>query len=163
MKTSKAQVSAYDFIIAMTLFLFMFITLHSIWAGNFNATVENQMRTQTQESGYKALEVLVKSSGYPLDWETDPNNAEVIGLAKRKNILDNDKVEAFKNMGLVNYELSKNLLGLEIFDYRFEMDALEDINDFVVGADLPSDKEIYSTTRVVNYKGAEAVAQIYVF
>jgi len=163
LKTSKAQVSAYDFIIAMTLFLFMFITLHSIWAGNFNATVENQMRTQTQESGYKALEVLVKSSGYPLDWETDPNNAEVIGLAKRKNILDNDKVEAFKNMGLVNYELSKNLLGLEIFDYRFEMDALEDINDFVVGADLPSDKEIYSTTRVVNYKGAEAVAQIYVF
>ncbi len=160
MRTSKGQVMAYDFMVAMILFLLIFLTLNSIWVGIFSSIIGTQMQSQTQDSAYKALEVLVKTKGYPSDWETDPANAEVIGLTKRKNVFDDDKVEAFKTM---DYDLSKELMGLGAFDYNLSVKAFDTVNDFTKGITLPTDKDIHATSRIVNYKGAEAIVTLYVF
>ncbi|MFH1239801.1 MAG: hypothetical protein V1672_01165 [Candidatus Diapherotrites archaeon] len=160
LRTSRGQISAYDFMIAMFLFLLMFITLNSVWTGIYSSVVENQIQTQMHDSSYKALEVLIKTKGYPANWEDDPSNAESIGLAKRKNVFDDDKVTAFKSM---DYDLSKELMGLGLFEYYLDVDSFGTANDFTKGISLPTDKDIYSASRIVNYKGAEAVVTLYVF
>lgn len=157
---SKGQIISYDFMVAMVLFLLIFLTLNSIWVGIFSSVIENQMQNQMQDSTYKALEVMIKTKGYPQNWEDDPVNAEAIGLAKRKNVFDDGKVDAFKTM---DYDLSKELMGLGVFDYNLNVNAFGTANDFTKGIALPTDKDIYATSRIVNYKGVEAIVTLYVF
>ena len=157
---SKGQIISYDFMVAMVLFLLIFLTLNSIWVGIFSSVDGNQMQSQIQDSAYKALEVMIKTKGHPTDWEDDPANAESIGLAKRKNVFDDDKVDAFKTM---DYDLSKELMGLGAFDYNLDVNAFGTANDFTKGVLLPTDRDIFATSRIVNYKGAEAIVTLYVF
>ncbi|MFH1234439.1 MAG: hypothetical protein V1493_02400 [Candidatus Diapherotrites archaeon] len=160
-KAEKGQVSFYDFLIAMMLFMIAFTVLNGVWVNNYaNATgmfAMNDMESRTLQ----ALNSLIKTKGYPENWNA--GNVEIIGLASKKNAIDEAKLAQFR---LMAYDDIKEKLKLEGYDFNFEFYAQNPADDFNIFSSSPSissNPNIISLARAVEFKGGSAVVQFKVF
>lgn len=160
---SQGQVSFYDFLIAIMLFMIAFTVLNGVWANNYsNATgmlAMNDMESRTLQ----ALSALVKTPGYPENW--DAGNVEILGLCSKKNAIDETKLAQFKAMAEnpALYSTVKEKLKLTGYDFNFEFIAQDPADNFSVGSMPSSGKNIISLARAVEFKGGSAVVQFKVF
>ena len=154
---SKGQVSSYDVLVAIIIFLMMFIVLKQIPMNNLTEAIDdfsyNEMRLYSQQ----AMDSMLKTNGYPTNWAA--GDVEIIGLAQKQNILDEEKVTEFL---LLDYGDARNMLALGKYDFNFLVDSVDDSKDFSFGVNIQEDKEVIVIERVVYY-GGEANAKLYVF
>ena len=154
---SKGQVSSYDVLVAIIIFLMMFIVLKQIPMYNLTEAIDdfsyNEMRLYSQQ----AMDSMLKTNGYPTNWAA--GDVEIIGLAQKQNILDEEKVTEFL---LLDYGDARNMLALGKYDFNFLVDSVDDSKDFSFGVNIQEDKEVIVIERVVYY-GGEANAKLYVF
>ncbi|MCX6802652.1 MAG: hypothetical protein NT067_06100 [Candidatus Diapherotrites archaeon] len=158
---NRGQVSFYDFLIAVMLFMIAFTVLNGIWTNNYsNATgmlAMNDMESRTLQ----ALSALVKTPGYPESWTG--SNVEIIGLCSKKNTVEETKLEQFKSMTESSYATVKDKLKLTGYDFNFEFIAQNPADNFSVGSMPSSGKNIISLARAVEFKGGSAIVQFKVF
>jgi hypothetical protein len=87
-------------------------------------------------------------------------NVELIGLAKKENVLDEERLMAFASM---NYDSAVKLLSLGNYDFRFELYAKNSADDLNVGMPIDNNSTVVSLRRAVKYKGGEATVIFKVF
>ena len=154
---SKGQVSSYDVLVAIIIFLMMFIVLKQIPMYNLTEAIDdfsyNEMRLYSQQ----AMDSMLKTNGYPTNWNA--GDVEIIGLVQKQNIIDGEKVTEFL---LLDYDGAKDMLALGKYDFNLTVDSGDDSKDFSFGTSIPNGKEVIVIERVVYY-GGEANAKLYVF
>ncbi len=117
-KSKKSQIAVTDLFIALFMATITIIIIMFAW--NRYTIILNE------ESDYRELEIiafqtadlLVKSDGKPQNWENNPLNVEVIGLATEDRNLSLEKVYAFVNL---SYNFTLRSLGLELYDFYFQL------------------------------------------
>ena len=105
-----------------------------------------------QITAFQTADLLVKSSGEPLDWEDDPRNVDVIGLADKDRELAIDKVDAFVNL---SYNRTSKVLGLEIYDFYFQLKYLNGTK--LVGYGRTPSNTVVNIQRLVFYKDEKTI------
>lgn len=110
----KAQLFSGDMIAAVFLFLLVSTFILFSWNSSIDVAAENLQRREMELAASRILDIMVKSPGYPANWEA--GNASVIGLAGYDRTIDPAKLNAFINM---DYNRTKEIFG--IGDYFFRL------------------------------------------
>lgn len=109
----KAQLFSSDMIAAVFLFLLVSTFILFSWNSSIDAAAENLQRREMELAASRILDIMVKSPGYPPDWEA--GNASVIGLVNYDRTIDPVKLSAFINM---DYNKTKEILGTGDYFFR---------------------------------------------
>lgn len=153
----KGQVILFDLIIAVIVFLFIMVFLNAIWVDNTNALVEQEKLNELQFKSSQIAEMLVRAPGKPVNWHEPGQTPEIIGLAEKPNVLDENKLNAFAAM---DYNQLKDLMQIKNLDFYFQLTGPQDVN---VGVAPPSDRTVIVVRRIVNLNGSEAVVKFQLF
>lgn len=154
----RGQISSYDALAALFLFLLAFTTLRGTWLGNLEVA-ENELEYNDMRSkAIQAIDSLVKTKGSPSDWNSE--NVELIGLAEKPSVLSESKLREFSSM---SYTTVKELLWLGNYDFRFELYAAEPSKDLNVGMPVDGNSTIVSLRRTINYLGGQGLVVFKVF
>lgn len=133
----KAQIAITDLFIALFIATLLIISIISVWNRYTVLAEDNVNYNDLQISAFQTANILVKSKGKPSNWEEDPDNVEMIGLASSDRNLSRDKTNAFINLP---YSTLSKLLGLELYDFYFAIMSLDmipqDIGEFMEERDL---------------------------
>ncbi|MCX6798474.1 MAG: hypothetical protein NTW59_00020 [Candidatus Diapherotrites archaeon] len=90
------QTIAVDFLFALLLFLLVLNSALSIWKNNSLLLEKQGTISGLQLEAIQAIDLLVRSSGSPDNWEERSlAETQIIGLAKRDRVLDPAKVNRF--------------------------------------------------------------------
>ena len=111
----KGQLFSSDMIVAVFLFLAAVSAALFAWNSAIDKSVQTMQRQDMEITGTRILDILVKSPGYPIDWEN--KNATTIGLASYDRTIDANKLNAFLDM---DYNRTKNIFGIP-YDYFFRL------------------------------------------
>lgn len=98
-----------DFVFAALLFSLVFGFSAVAYSNFSDQYFINEGKRDLETSALSISEMLVKSQGYPADWENDVSLVGVLGLAGSENVLSKGKVDAF---GSLSYNETKELLGI---------------------------------------------------
>ena len=154
----KGQISTYDIIVALFIFVLVFATMRGLWISNLQKAETEQQYNKMKMKAMQAIESMVKIKGYPKNW--DESNVELLGLARKPNVLSESKLQQFAAM---DYGNAKDLLLIGDYDFNFSLDAAEPTDNISVGMPLDNNSTIVSLKRIVKYKGAEADVVFKVF
>jgi hypothetical protein len=152
----RGQISSIDVLVGIILFIFVLVTLRGVWLSNLESGYSQIHSVETQLLATQAIDVLLKTPGYPIDWSS--SNVEVLGLADKPLVLNEAKVSEFISM---SYEDSKSLLGLGSYEYRIDFNNNGTI--FSKGPVIDSIGRIVSMKRVVWYNGGRTDVTFTVF
>jgi hypothetical protein len=124
----KAQLFSTDMIIAIMLFILIFISI--VWAGDFINT-----KIQSRENGRVmaimadyAISSLVETQGEPAGWQNladaafNETNVKSLGLSLSSTepwVLDLTKIDRLAQLDSVKYETIKRILGLRGANFEF--------------------------------------------
>lgn len=119
MKRGQAVVT--DLFIAIAVFIVLITITTIIWD---LYTIRLKMRQEFEDMVIKSIQIsdqLVKSSGYPLDWEfkifSDPDYIKIIGLAYDDRKLSTEKINAFRTN--ITDQKVKDLFNIGLYNYYF--------------------------------------------
>ena len=153
----KGQVSSYDVLIAVLLFMIMFLALRQVAINNIDIATNDLAYNEMKIHSQQALDSLIKTKGYPTNWNV--SDVELIGLAERPDVLSSEKVQ---NFIIMDYNIALDLLALGKYDFFFEIDSVNDDYDLNFGIVLVQ-KEVVRVERLVLYKEEEANVLFSVF
>ena len=117
-RKAKGQVISSDFIMASVIFLVLFGMLFAAFTWITDYSVYNEHRKGMEMKASQTLEMLVRTKGYPSDWEENPQDAIFIGLASSDRTLDERKLNAFLGM---DYNTLKDKLVTGEYDFQFRL------------------------------------------
>ena len=138
-RPGKAQVLSGEFILACVIFLFVLASIFFLWSTTTRNIAESEIMHGMDEVATNAIEKLIRTSGYPDDWENIPpaeiDNVSAIGLATESRILDKKKVLKFLYImsnnthnpcgpNISNYECNKHFLGIGRYDFYLDITYL---------------------------------------
>ncbi len=156
----KGQLSAYDLLFAVVLFMLAFVVLNSIWMESYANAIKKEETSRMHFSARQALRVLVESPGEPDNW--DSAGVEVPGLLKNwgSEKISREKVSELEGM---DYNNVKQLLALEEFEFLLSIDAVDDSLDTNIGIAAPPTAKAVRLKRTKYYEGGEASIEFSVF
>ena len=159
MKISEhGQTVIFDFSVAFFIFMIVFATLIFLFADSLTEKINQQDFHSMDLKANLAAETLVKSTGYPTNWQDiSATQINSIGLCKTDRSIDEKKLNAFKNM---DYDSARKLLGLNEFDFYFQFTG---DNNVTAGLFPAADITTTTATRIVEYKGSDGIAKITVY
>ena len=99
------------FIVSMT--IIFLISISAISLLDFKIDVANMIADD--------ISYILLSQGYPRDWENNPNSTVTIGLSRRLNIIDDEKIDAFS---LMDDDEIRDYLSLH--GYNFSVKIIQD-------------------------------------
>lgn len=111
----KGQLFSSDMIAAVFLFFIVVSATLFAWNSAVDKYVQTMQRQDMEITGTRILDTLVKSPGYPVDWEN--KNATTIGLASYDRTIDSKKLDAFLDM---DYNATRKVFGMP-YNYFFKM------------------------------------------
>ncbi len=148
-----------DLVMGFFIFVLIFTSVLSAVNKNTKDFTRNMELNEINHSSFFVLKELTETKGYPENWEDlSESHIERIGLMERNQISE-DKLTAFSNL---DYNKSRELLGLEGYDYYFVLTQ----GVIIISAGLsPASQTEYliSTKRIVNYRGSEAQIELQVY
>lgn len=156
--STKGQVSSVDLLVSILLFLMIFFALRGIWVNGTSTLLSDYETFNMRTNANNAINVLLNTSGYPKNWTVQ--NVELIGLAKKSFILEEQKVDLFSQM---DYETAREKMGLGGYDFYFDLNSKYPHERIFIGKNIDSNTKVYSTNRTVVYKGGEASVVFAVF
>ena len=151
----KGQSIILDFSLAAFIFLIAFAALSVYWASGISEKAHQSKLFEMNQKANIASELLAKSPGSPKNWEEiNINDVNSIGLAGTENSVDEKKLNAFKNM---DYGKARQLLNISEYDFFFDFSGTDKVT---VGLSNSADIDNVTATRIVEYKGGEAIAKL---
>lgn len=155
MKKHKGQIWSIDFIVSVVIFIIMITALFfSFDILSRDAQKQNELLLM-QDLVLEVTESLVRSPGYPLDWDNE--TVGIIGLARDENVLDQNKVMEFLN---VSYNSSRAFLSMTYYDFNFSIEYLNgsvmnlDGFDISKGIDCSYASDVLAVNRFVILNGS---------
>ncbi|MFC2143497.1 hypothetical protein ACFLQN_03795 [Candidatus Aenigmatarchaeota archaeon] len=149
----KGQIVSMDVLFAFMIFLIAIAFLMALWESRIDRLVENNDRNHLETLSLEIADRLIRTGGFPVDWETDPNNLITIGLASNDRIIDEEKLEAFFNL---DYNTTRNLLNTMGYEFYFEFAG------FTKGI-YPVSEEIIFTQRIAIYDNEAELMSFYLW
>lgn len=146
----KAQATSTEFLFMLTILIALIVFSIGLWNLTVLRIRESETRTRLETLAFEISDQLIKSQGLPTSWEDDTSKIFYLGLAKENYILDTKKVNAFST---INYQQTKDLLGISSYDYKFRIKALNGTVLAESGKDASTASEIVFTSRTVLYQG----------
>ena len=126
------QVLTSDFVLSLIIFFVIFEFTFTIWNMAQSKTMHLEAERRMQEKTAFMTETLIKSQGYPANWNED--NVILIGLSDENFIIQDEKVEEFQSM---DYEKIKNIFGIE--DYDLNVTISTETAYYTIGRDIDDD------------------------
>jgi len=115
----KGQVSNFDLVIAMSIFIFILFVMVGTWDEISRKIYHYEDRRSTYYKGLDITDILIKTTGNPTNWDRldtiDSSTVFAIGFASKPNVLDEDKIEKFESL---EYGEMKDILGLSKEDFN---------------------------------------------
>ena len=138
--------ASLDFVFAS--FIFILILGYSVVAYSESiSSLRHAEKTAKLEAGaYSISEAMVKSKGYPENWEDSPSDAKAIGLAESENVLSTAKVSALHSMDEMQ---AKEIMGIAN-DYLLQIESVDGQVFFAKGS-INQDAGSVSIERIVYY------------
>ena len=126
--SKKGQVVILDLIIALIIFLMTVIFILATYSFNVSRLDRDIRYNSLAIESFEILDFLVKSGGYPNDWNI--TNVKIIGLASGDRRLSTIKIQQFAQL---NYTPTKELLGIAGKEFFLQIRSLDNINLFEAG------------------------------
>jgi len=128
------------------------------YSGYYQQYQLSEKKAELESSAISISQTLVKSNGFPADWENDASRVEVLGLAETENILSIEKVRAFDS---IPYNETGELLGIP-GDYYIEIRSADGDLIFSKG-DAKANASSVSIERIVylDQKFSRMVIRLY--
>lgn len=144
-----------DFMFGLFIFIIILGYLTAVWTLNLSTIENNYVFDDMQRLAFQTTDLLIKSEGAPGNWEeiADINDVNVIGLAESDRVINEQKLNRFKNLG-AEYEKVKEILQIANYDFYFELQGIDDVN---AGLAPMAEAQKVVVRRVVNYKGSDAI------
>jgi hypothetical protein len=117
---SKGQFSI-EYLVAFLLFASVILYLSFQVAGVLPSVRKSSQRNMRISKAHRITEELIRTEGYPGNWENIAGDPEKYGLAHRPYVLHKDKVQDFNSSCNSDYELVKEKLGLNLNDFKIVM------------------------------------------
>ncbi|MEA2036065.1 MAG: hypothetical protein U9O94_01045 [Nanoarchaeota archaeon] len=155
-KCKKSQIVVADLFIAMFIATMLIIIIIFTWNNYAILLDENIEYNEMQIIAFQTADLLVKSKGEPVNWEYSPNNVDAIGLASSDRVISEEKVGEFVNLP---YNVTSKLLGVDLYDFRFELNHINGTMMEEYGKTPEGNKSIVSVQRIVSYKNEKAVVE----
>ena len=109
----KAQISTLDLVIAVSIFIFILLTIMGAWNNTRLKIDLFEDKRKIYQKGLDVAEMLVKTQGDPVNWGelsvVDSSNVDAIGIASEDNVLDPEKLD---KLGEIDYGELRRILGL---------------------------------------------------
>jgi hypothetical protein len=154
----RGQVSSIDLLAAVLIFTMIFFSLRGFWMDSMSKAINDSTNLEMQIKSTEALDVLLKTPGHPIDW--NESTIELIGLAQKPGVLDEDKLNSFS---LMDYSLAREKLGLGKYDFSFDINSVNPLFNKSIGKSSDLNTIVFSVNRTVVYKGGEASVIFKVF
>jgi hypothetical protein len=111
-----------DFVVGFTIIIFILVSSVTVFGLIQNSLNEEESYFEMQEKAINASQALVSTPGEPNTWEfLDELNVNSIGLAKERNVLDENKINKLIDLNSTKYQEIKQLLGLQKYDFYFKV------------------------------------------
>ncbi len=154
-KNKKSQLAVTDLLIASVVLIILILLLIFWWNRYTEVLSEESAYQKKQIILFQTADLLIKSQGLPQNWEENPNEVKVIGLASSDRDISEDKVIAFVNL---SYNVTSKSLGLDLYDFYFQLKSVNGTKLFEHGKD-PTD-EVINIQRIVLYKNEKAIIEL---
>lgn len=93
----SGQLFTTDFIVSLVLFMSVLGTVFYGVSTSMDQQAQRNDRSALQQSGSQVSDLLVRTSGYPEDWNA--STVEVVGLAEEDHIIDPEKFIMLRGVG----------------------------------------------------------------
>lgn len=117
----KGQINSFDATFAMLVFILALVFIIAFWFTSISSMQNTISRNRLEYTALSISDVLVKSQGLPSNWEQDPSNTHMLGLATYPNVLSESKLSNFTNL---SYSTAKDLLNLDSEEFYFYVEYL---------------------------------------
>ncbi|AJF60468.1 MAG: hypothetical protein J4224_05565 [Candidatus Diapherotrites archaeon] len=152
----SGQTILVDLTFALLIFLLVFNSINAAYISSVASVKERSRLNEMQLKATQAIESLVSFEGTPSNWEELPlQQVQEIGLADESKTINEAKLNAFKNLS-ADYNSTKVLLNLGLFDYFFSLKGADDVN---AGLPATTNATQVQVKRIVTYKGEEAIVE----
>lgn len=153
MPDETGQVAGYDTLISFFLFLLIFAFIQQVWNSEQKHLLEDQLENQRLQIANQALDALVQSRGYPLDWNAD--NVRLAGIASSPGALDANKTTTFFALP---YATARRVLTTDAYEFFLTLDSTIVGEDKNLGTPPAANKTAVAVGRNITYK--EKIAHV---
>ncbi len=109
--SNRGYVFTNDLMTAILIYLAALSLLTGVWAHGKTRIAEGWFVRSLQSKADIISQTLAKTPGLPIDWEERPTNETLVpGLARKKLVLDDSKIEGLNGLGSQSLE---KMFGLE--------------------------------------------------
>lgn len=155
MKAVRGQVAILDLVLAFVISISL-ITMLIFFIDQPRDIIND--RIQIEDKLQKALEatnILLNTYGKPINWNNE--NVLLPSIINKQNVIDNDKLNNFKNL---DYERKKELLNLKGFNYTL---IIKSNTSEIIDGKINNDAEIVAVNRIALFGGESVHVQFKVW
>ena len=156
----KSQLAVTDLFLALFIATILIVTIIFAWNRYIVILGDNVDYEEMQIIAFQVSDLLVKSKGEPEDWENNPDNVDVIGLASSDRELSTEKVDAFVNLP---YNITSKSLGVELYSHYFQLKHINGTKMAEQGVIFPKNRSVVNVQRLVVYENEEAIVEFAVW
>ena len=166
--STKSQVWALDLIIAIVIFLgaLMLFYKYSLNSIDIEKTDMGSLLLDA-----KLISTYLVSEGYPIDWQSAPNEVALIGLTNGEMDLNPGKVQGFSQLVASDYAKTRKLLSTTHDYYVFFEDKnnntikIQGVGENWIGKNYSNEnpEDIIKTIRFVSYNSTIIRLVVYVW
>ena len=96
--SDRAQIILSDLVFALVAFLILLSAFFIQWNKLHTRYQDTLLFQDLEIHALQIADLLVQNPGVPNDWETNPTNVQVLGLASSDRVLSAAKVNALSNL-----------------------------------------------------------------
>lgn len=156
-KSKKSEIAVTDLFIALFMATILIIFIVYSWNKYVMVLSDNIDYNEMQIIAFQITDLLVKSKGEPENWEEDPENVYVIGLAGSDRNLSTEKVDAFINN--ITYDNASLILGMGFYDFYFQLKHINGTRLKEFGQGSIPNRSVVNVPRLVYYKNEKAILE----
>lgn len=145
----KAQIAMTDLLLALILFTILFLGLIFFWTFYQSKFVDNFARDEMELLAFQISDALIRTPGYPSNWESNVNLTQSPGLSSSERVLSSAKIAAFSNF---TYNQTKTFFNIERFEYYI---LIKQNNTVIYETNVTPTGRIVSIRRNVYYENQD--------
>ncbi len=164
----RAQAAITDLFIAVAIFIVLITITTLIW-NLYNSRLQSRLDYDTMVlKGYHIVDALVKSGGYPENWENSQNpelSTTMFGLAEYDHVISDAKIDKFAQLSdpsKAYYTNLKSIMKISLYEYRILLKAPDNKVVYDSGR-IPAGKFTVNLARFVFYKGQPHILEFAVW
>lgn len=150
----KSQIFTTDLFIALSIFIILIGVVLLTWT-RYNIKLNEDINFEDMQiKAFHITDMLTKTEGYPTAWEKNLSSLEVIGLMEKDKTLSLAKTGNFTSL---NYNLTKNLFNIELYDFYFTVKNINGSKLLQYG--IIKNEELVNIRRIINYGSQKAIME----